>query len=299
MIKNQAFRRHALYPIILVFALAACGVPKGFEDLGNDHYSRLDKFGDCAPNLHDAAHFIMQVRFQSMERSDLKYEFQLHHHALHSLKIKENEDSLSNELLSAILSMNCGDAMTLQLPFQSFDRSFLSAYADESMFALNEKIELSLEVLQTFEPGQYAEYLMSAAQQSELEESEAIELFLMNEPDYDYDKHGDCFIQFFSHGNGDTLAVGDEVSIEYNTYLLNGKKLDEATALQFTYGMPGQIVDGLHYALSFMHKGDEAMVYMPSTLAFGEKGSAGSVVPRNTPVFFRIKVIETAQNNFE
>lgn len=299
MIKNQAFPRHALYLTILVFSLAACGGPKGFENLGNDHYSRLDKFGDCAPNLHDAAHFIMQVRFQSMERSDLKYEFQLHHHALHSLRIKENEDSLSSELFSAILSMNCGDAMTLQLPFQSFDRSFLSAYADESMFALNEKIELSLEVLQTFEPGQYSEYLMSAAQQGELEESEAIELFLMNEPDYDYDKHGDCFIQFFSHGNGDTLAVGDEVTIEYNTYLLNGKKLDEATALQFTYGMPGQIVDGLHYALSFMHKGDEARVYLPSLLAFGEKGSAGRVVPRNTPVFFRIKVIDTAQNNFE
>jgi FKBP-type peptidyl-prolyl cis-trans isomerase len=42
-----------------------------------------------------------------------------------------------------------------------------------------------------------------------------------------------------------------------------------------------------------MHTGDEAMVYMPSQLAFGEKGSTGRVVPRNTPVYFRIKVLDT------
>ena len=293
MIMNPTFVKNTLYTLILALSLSACGGPKGFEDLGNGHYRRLDKFGDCTPNLYDASHFIMQVRFQSLDRSDLKYEFQLHHHSLHSLQLKENEDSLSNELSRAILSMNCGDAMTLRLPFQAFDRSFLSAYADESMFALNENIELSMEVLQTFVPGEYSQYLMSASQQGELDESEAIELFLMNEPDHDYEKHGDCFIQFFARGNGDTLTVGEEIIIDYNTYLLNGKKLDESTILQFTYGMPGQIVDGLHYALSFMTIGDEALVYMPSQLAFGEAGSAGKIVPRNTPIYFRIKLMKS------
>jgi FKBP-type peptidyl-prolyl cis-trans isomerase len=37
-----------------------------------------------------------------------------------------------------------------------------------------------------------------------------------------------------------------------------------------------------------MRKGDEALVYMPSNLAFGSTGSSGQVVPRNTPVYFRI-----------
>jgi FKBP-type peptidyl-prolyl cis-trans isomerase len=78
--------------------------------------------------------------------------------------------------------------------------------------------------------------------------------------------------------------------LAYNTFLLNGKKLDEPTQLQLNYGMPGQVVDGLHYALSFMHKGDEALVYMPSYLAFGTKGSSSGVVPRNTPIYFRIKL---------
>ncbi len=290
--KSASFFQSIFCIITFTAVLVSCTGPQGFEDLGENHFRRLDKFGDCAPNLHDASHFIMQVRYKSMKRPDAKYEFQLHHHSMHALRLKENEDSLSAELSSAILSMNCGDAITMQMPFASFDRSFLSAYADESLFEINEPIELSLEALQTFEPGEYSEYLMSASQQGELTESEAIELLLMNEPEHDFEKHGDCFIQFFVRGNGDTLAVGDEVIMDYNTYLLSGKKLDETTILQFNYGMPGQIVEGLHYALSFMNIGDEALVYMPSELAFGEAGSAGKVVPRNTPVYFRIKLMK-------
>jgi FKBP-type peptidyl-prolyl cis-trans isomerase len=186
--------------------------------------------------------------------------------------------------------MNCGDAITLRLPFRTMAKSYLSAYADETMFKPEENMELSLEVLHTFSAGEYANFLMSAAQQGELEENEAIELLLMNDGVRDYEKHGDCFIQYFSHSNGDTLKIGDEVKLTYNTYLLSGKKLDEETEMQLSYGAPGQLVDGLHYALSFMRYGEEAFVYLPSYLAFGTNGSAGNVVPRNTPVYFRIKL---------
>ena len=275
-----------------VMLTTGCNSNPGFDRVSDALYKRLDKFGDCQPTLHDASHFIMQVRFESLERTQQKYEFQLHHHSLHQVRLKEGEDSLSAELSEILKSMNCGDALTLRLPFYAFDRSFLSAFADESMYGSQEKMELSLEVLQTFTSGEYAAYLMSAAQQGELEESEAIELLLMNETEQEFEKHGDCFIQFFSRGDGDTLAVGSPVTIAYNTFLLSGKKLDEPTEMQFNYGMSGQVVDGLHYALSFMRHGDEAMVYMPSQLAFGDKGSAGQVVPRNTPVYFRIKVLD-------
>ncbi len=284
---------------LVVSFMVGCNSQPGFDKVSDNLFKRLDKFGDCSPSLHDAAHFVMQVRFESLERSEQKYEFQLHHHSLHNVRLKPGEDSLQADLSRVLLSMNCGDAVTLRLPFESFDRSFLGAYADESMYDLDEKMELSLEVLHTFETGEYADYLMSASQQGEIGESEAIELLLMNETEQAFEKHGDCYIQFFVRGHGDTLAVGDEVAITYNTFLLNGKKLDEPTEMQFNYGMPGQIVDGLHYALSFMHKGDEAMVYLPSLLAFGEKGSTGRVVPRNTPVYFRIKVIDPAPKNFE
>jgi FKBP-type peptidyl-prolyl cis-trans isomerase FklB len=277
-----------LYLVSVAVFLSACNTPVGFEKVGDHVFKRLDKFGDCSPSIENAQHFIMQVRFKSLDNSEKKYEFQLHHHNLSKNRLRADEDTLNANIKQAITQMNCGDAITLRCPFYSFDNTFLSAYANESMFNLNENMELSLELLQTFEQGEYANYLLSASQQGEIGESEAIELLLMNEPEHDYQKHGDCYIQFFAHGIGDTLAVGDEILMNYNTFLLNGKKLDEPTEMQFRYGMPGQIVDGLHYALSFMRKGDEALVYMPSNLAFGSTGSSGQVVPRNTPVYFRI-----------
>lgn len=293
--------KNSLFPLSYFTGLAAafisligCNQNPGFDRFGDAIYKRLDKFGDCGPSLHDAAHFIMQVRYESLDRKEQKYEFQLHHHSLHHANLKEGEDSLDPELSQILLGMNCGDAITLRLPFSMFDRSYLAAYADESMYGEQENMELSLEVLHTFQAGEYSQFLMSAAQQGEISESEAIELLMMNETGQEYEKHGDCFIQYFSRGTGDTLAIGDAITISYNTFLLNGKKLDEPTEMQFEYGMPGQIVDGLHYALSFMKKGDEAMIYMPSQLAFGDKGSAGKVVPKNTPVFFRIKLLDPA-----
>jgi len=293
---NYSFLKRTSYfcLVAILLVLEGCNEHAGFNHVRDGLYKRLDKFGDCEPSLHDAAHFIMQVRFESLERNEQKYEFQLHHHSLHHQNLKEGEDSLSPELSQILLAMNCGDAVTLRLPFSMFDRSFLGAFTNESMYAEDEEMELSLELLQTFNTGEYSNYLMSASQQGEISESEAIELLLMNETEQAYEKHGDCFIQYFAKGTGDTLAPGDAVSIAFNTFLLNGKKLDEPTEMEFNYGMPGQIVDGLHYALSFMRKGDEAMVYMPSQLAFGNKGSAGQVVPRNTPIFFRIKLLEPA-----
>lgn len=289
ILRRPPFFRGILFGLIASL-FASCNDQKGFSSTSDGMVKRLDKFGDCSPSLHDAAHFIMHVRFESLDHPEKKYEFQLHHHSLHQLHLKANEDSLYRGLTSELLRMNCGDAITLRLPFHHFDRNFLSAYADESMYDKNENMELSLEVVQTFETGEYADYVMSASQQGEIGENEAIELLLMNETEQEFEKHGDCYIQYFAKGIGDTIAVGDEVVLAYNTFLLNGKKLDEPTELQLNYGMPGQVVDGLHYALSFMHKGDEALVYMPSYLAFGTQGSSSGVVPRNTPIYFRIRL---------
>ena len=272
--------------------LTSCNEHRGFENRGSEIRLRLDKFGDCGPTLRDASHFIMLVRFESLDESNKKYEFQLHHGSPSAPSSSNGAEKLNEHLQEILLNLNCGDALTLRLPFNTFANSYLSAYADETMFKPEEKIELSLEVLHTFSTGEYATFLMSAAQQGELEESEAIELLLMNDGVRDYEKHGDCFIQYFSRNNGDTLKVGDEVKLTYNTYLLNGKKLDDETEMLLSYGAPGQLVDGLHYALSFMRFGEEAFVYLPSYLAFGTNGSGGNVVPRNTPVCFRIKLSE-------
>jgi FKBP-type peptidyl-prolyl cis-trans isomerase len=278
--------------LLLILALFGCNRYAGFEDIGHGLFKRLDQIGDCSPALKDAKHFIMEVQYESRSRNETGYSFQLHHHNIQTEKKKEGEDSLGYGIRKELLSMNCGDAITIIAPFDQFDNTYLSAYADASMFDPDETMTLKLKLLHTFSDKEYAAYLLSASQQNELSESEAIELLLMNDLESDYEKHGDCFIQRMQPGVGDSIAPGAEVTLIYNTYLLDGKQLDQTTELQFTYGRPGQVVDGLQYGLSFLRMGDEAMIYLPSYLAFGEKGSTGKVVPPKTPIFFKVKITD-------
>jgi hypothetical protein len=150
--------------------LTSCNEQRGFENRGSQIRLRLDKFGDCGPTLREASHFIMLVRFESLDESNKKYEFQLHHGSPTVPSFK-SEEKINEDLQEILLSMNCGDALTLRLPFRTMAKSYLSAYADETMFKPEENMELSLEVLHTFSAGEYANFLMSAAQQGELEEN--------------------------------------------------------------------------------------------------------------------------------
>lgn len=281
-----------LLPLLTVLILfTACESHPGYEKISDEVWMKLESFGECQPDLIDAAYFLMEVGYQQYESTDTGYHFLLHHHALHAVPASGySGDNLGLRLNAVLDSMHCGDRISLILPFSEFDNTWLGAFADTSMYTGEDLMLLNLHLIKTFNAEDYRKYLMHAAQQGELSEAEAIELWLMNDVNLTYEKHGQCFIQYISDQQGDTIMTGRETSIRYNTFLLDGTRLDDTTSLQFNFGKPGQIIGGLQYALSFMQEGDEAIVYLPSALAFGEQGSTGSVVPPRTPVYFRIQV---------
>jgi FKBP-type peptidyl-prolyl cis-trans isomerase len=285
------------YSVCVLISISGCNSTAEHEDLGEGIFKKWDAIGDCSPSMKAAEHFILDLRIAAAKdlappRPKNVKAFTIHYHNLNDSILMPWEDSLHWKIKNALLNMNCGDAIDLEAPFHTLDRSFLSAYLDSTFLSPQEPVYVHVHVVQTFEKGEFANYLLSAAQQKEMEETEAIELLLMNDTRQAYDKLGDCFIQPLTAGSGDTIGVGSEVTISYTTFLLNGKALDQPTDLQFTFGRPEQVVEGLNYALSMMRSGDEAIVYLPSYLAFGEEGSTGGVVPPKTPVYFRVKVVD-------
>jgi hypothetical protein len=290
--------------VVLSLMLSGCSTNDGFEPIGDNIFKKLNVIGDCSPAMKDAEHFIINTRISITRNIGIKTieEFVIHYHNLKETSLKPWEDSVHWRVRQALLDMNCGDELTFKMPFYAFNKSFLCAYrdtnwnfnqSDNNFFAQSHEIAyVTVHLVQTFDTGEFANYLHSAAQQGELPETEAIELLLMNDTVRPYGKYGDCFIQTLSAGAGDTIRTGSEVTLSYTTFLLNGKALDKQTDLQFTFGRPDQVVDGLQYALSMMRCGDEAIVYLPSYLAFGEDGSTGGVVPPKTPVYFKLKVVD-------
>ncbi len=255
---------------------------------------RLNKFGDCEPALKDADFFLMEVSFKMWNEIDTGYNFQLYHGAIHIMESGAivEKSRVGLKLMQALDSMKCGDDVTFILPFEEIDNSYISNFSETRTYALNQKIELHLSLSRTFTRELYLNYLQSMAQQKEINETDAIELFLANQNEHKFRKSGSCFLQNITSTKGDSVKAGREISIVYTTHLFNDTQLDSLTTMNFTFGKPGQVIDGLQYGLSQMCEGEHAKIYLPSQLAFGENGSSTGIVPRNTPVYFDVKVLD-------
>jgi FKBP-type peptidyl-prolyl cis-trans isomerase len=280
--------------VLVTVALISCDTHPGYSTTKGGIYKKLNQFGECEPALKDAEFFIMEVSYKKYNGPDTGYHFQLHHNQLKSQQknVIPHEEGIGNILMQELETMHCGDNITYIVPFSEIDNSYLSAFAGNDMYSLEQEIELNLKLIKTFARQGYMDYLMWAAQQSELEETEAIELFLMNDGDKNFEKHGTCYIDYTVKNEGDSIKAGREISIEYTTHLLNEKSLDSTTTMRFPFGRPEQIIGGLQYGLSWLKEGEQARIYLPSALAFGEKGSSTGIVPRNTPIYFDVKVTD-------
>ncbi|MFM7728520.1 MAG: FKBP-type peptidyl-prolyl cis-trans isomerase [Flavobacteriales bacterium] len=305
---SRRFSLHTSYLLSFCIFFWGCKSKNdGFTDLGDSISIKLTALGDCSPALKDAEYFVVATSYTAPFRDmvdggkisgDLfdgtgSSFHTVYCHSLSNTNLQLWEDSIHWRILKELSSLNCGDEIMLRAPLHAVNKTFLCAYEDVLPTFQNEMVEIQLKLLKTFDEAEFRSYLQAAAQHGEMTESEAVELLLIHNPERPYTKHGDCFIASITEATGDTIHTGDELTITYTTHLLDGTQLDEPTEFQFTYGRPGQIVEGLHYALSFMQKGDEAMVYLPSNLAFGNDGSKSGIVPPNTPVYFTLKIADS------
>lgn len=78
--------------------------------------------------------------------------------------------------------------------------------------------------------------------------------------------------------------------------LIDGTKVystDKSNSLfEFNKSMPGQITEGLAIIVEEMEEGDELELLVPSKLSFGEKGIGEGLIPPNSPLLYKLKLIE-------
>ncbi|MBL0049803.1 MAG: FKBP-type peptidyl-prolyl cis-trans isomerase [Bacteroidetes bacterium] len=109
------------------------------------------------------------------------------------------------------------------------------------------------------------------------------------------DENG-LYFYLLKKGNGKAAKAGDAITIRYTGTFLNGEKFDNSTyekeALSFKLGEPGQVIKGIELAIYKMREGDIAKVLLPSSLAFGSKGSAGGIVSPFKTVTFALEILK-------
>ena len=85
-----------------------------------------------------------------------------------------------------------------------------------------------------------------------------------------------------------------EVARAYGKYDPNRDAQGGYKAFPFTVGKKDGMIPGFIEALDMMTDGEKAIFFLPSNLAYGEKG-AGGVIPPNTSLIFEIETSQTQQ----
>ena len=87
-------------------------------------------------------------------------------------------------------------------------------------------------------------------------------------------------------GTGKSPAATDEVEVHYEGKLINGTVFDSSIARgkSISFGV-NRVIKGWTEALQLMQEGARWQVYIPSKLAYGEKGAGASIGPNETLIF--------------
>ncbi len=92
--------------------------------------------------------------------------------------------------------------------------------------------------------------------------------------------------QVITQGTGKKPSKNDLVTVDYEGKLINGQVFDSS----YKRGQPATfpvngVIPGWTEALQLMSEGSTWMLYVPSTLAYGEAGAGGLIGPNETLVF--------------
>lgn len=93
-------------------------------------------------------------------------------------------------------------------------------------------------------------------------------------------------------GAGELPKTGQKVTVNYTGKLMSGEVFDSNTDPKFNHVQPfefplGQhrVIPGWDEGVALMKKGEKATFYIPSHLAYGERGAGGRIPPNSILVF--------------
>ena len=92
--------------------------------------------------------------------------------------------------------------------------------------------------------------------------------------------------EIISNGTGATPSESDKVTVHYHGTLLDGTVFDSSLdrGQPATFPVNG-VIPGWVEALQLMNVGSKYKLYIPSDLAYGERGAGGAIGPNATLIF--------------
>ena len=198
-----------------------------------------------------------------------------------------NVDTSNSELLTQMdsVSYSLGVSVANNLKssgFETIESSAISA-AFNDVFSEND-VKISEEDANTL----IQDYFMELSQKKSQEATNKGQAFL----DENASKEGvvttasGLQYQVLTEGQGAKPVASDEVTVHYHGTLIDGTVFDSSVDRGQPATFPvGGVIQGWVEALQLMNVGSKYKLFIPSNLAYGERGAGGSIGPNETLIF--------------
>ncbi len=133
--------------------------------------------------------------------------------------------------------------------------------------------------------------------QTALDEKALIDYFKKNKIKATRTKSGLYYV-ITKPGSGENAKAGESVTVNYTGKTMDGEKFDSNEDPAFNHVQPfsftlgqGQVIKGWDEGIALLKKGGKATLYIPSTLAYGER-SPSPKIPANSILIFDVEMTD-------
>jgi FKBP-type peptidyl-prolyl cis-trans isomerase len=99
-------------------------------------------------------------------------------------------------------------------------------------------------------------------------------------------------------GEGMEVANGDQVTVHYTGWLIDGTKFDSSLdrGKPFTFELGArQVIQGWDRGVRGMQVGGIRKLTIPPELAYGDRAVGGGLIPANSTLVFEVELLEIAR----
>ena len=97
--------------------------------------------------------------------------------------------------------------------------------------------------------------------------------------------------EVLQEGQGAMPSATDTVTVNYRGSLIDGKEFDSGNGISFPLN---RVIPGWTEGLQLMKEGAKYRFFIPSDLAYGERG-AGGAIPPNADLIFEVDLLKVGQ----